>query len=513
MNNVEKLALVDALAEMLGSSPVEATAKILQNAIAHQMVSLNDVTGRGVPLWVAYLKVYKEGSKMNVPALEALEHVAPGWWNQEYEGLSAFQIAADNFLEPRGNSEAAMSWFVKKVPLSVMKGYKGSTYGHDCDILDKSLECSAYKVVQSILEKSEVEWNTIEGNKVVRIIKTPAIWEMFLAQGGNPLRMVNIEENKQEALWLIMLRKANNGYQKEEKLSNLVTQWMEENCVKDIEQSRLKQYWKSLECYRPVENLKKNKDWPNIIDEKGRTPMMVIVQRDMQSIKAFMDIQKAKKGLQKYDNKGRSLWYYVFQNGASLYTYSKWLKRNVPMQMDNVGNGLLGQLSLSEDNPTRRRDWFNSIDSVIRAGSWEKNPEWYWGDNGSQKKMLLDLTPFYDPDLLADPVLLAVIQELLNTPSDFFKSMDPEFLGFGGLLLISESLGNKNKELPIDRMECIENLIEAGALMPQSVGVDLEAISNRKEFLILKSGMEKNLLSTMVDASKMKKIAEGKMRL
>lgn len=103
--------------------------------------------------------------------------------------------------------------------------------------------------------------------------------------------------------------------------------------------------------------------------------------------------------------------------------------------MDNVGNGLLGQLSLSEDNPTRRRDWFNSIDSVIRAGSWEKNPEWYWGDNGSQKKMLLDLTPFYDPDLLADPVLLAVIQELLNTPSDFFKSMDPEFLGFGGLTL------------------------------------------------------------------------------
>lgn len=266
---------------------------------------------------------------------------------------------------------------------------------------------SAVKALDVLFRQGFTLLDNINGNEarpVAMLIRHPALWQTFLAQGGDPTRTVQHQDNTM-ALWERLRDEVDSSYSADSTqralMADLKTQvqdWVGRNAGSALAEREMRDYWKGFgAAHREVaKHMKSRADWPTLQDEQGRSAMMRLVQRDPNAVKAFLDVQKSRTGAALRDHEGHTLWSFMLAHGASdaaSLSAQKWLAANVPPEPDHAGQGLVWQTLLLEWNgksPALSTSPGQVLPVKWAPAVWEKTAQhqtFWWGDEACQQAL------------------------------------------------------------------------------------------------------------------------------
>lgn len=482
---------VTSMAKIVKVAPAQASLDMLKSLMKDGRISLDSLDADGYPLWDAWFKTLDVYAQLDVQTLEALKSLDILWLQSYSKKNSLLVSALQSFLWDK-KDEQVMMWFLRNSPkecLSLMVKDVGVN-----SLLNRATQRGALDVVEYVLRHEDLDYDSLPGLTVRNIIKNVGLWKLFLSKGGNPLRLIDIDtgELRTLAVWDAVLE----NYRSEDggALGVAIKNWVELNFKESLEVITEKRYWTNLR-YGAGANLKRSPGWMNKRNELGQTPMMVVVESNVSSMKTFMNVQQARDGVKAIDNQGRNLWYYVMRHGNSASKYREWLHKSVPMKITDAGWGLFSQIVDGDEGEGLSVELFDKHEALMERNLWNQEPELFWGDERGQYHLLQWLARHVEPFKIDKKLFEGLTREIINTPVDFFKRMNPELLGFLAIIVVETTHNSWAFIQQTAQNDCVSALLESGALFYKCGEPNWKAfLSSNKRYTTVRIGFEKNTL-------------------
>lgn len=192
----------------------------------------------------------------------------------------------------------------------------------------------------------------VDGRPVAAGFTTPAHWDLYLAQGGDPQAIVpGVEGVPAKPLWKHLGEEFHA-----EALGKHISQKMtaiHPEMAAAVEQADLDQYWRQIRRSRSNETaslVRSRKNWPELRTKDGENVFMVLAQQGRwQVIKALSAAKISLPLWTQTDGCGRGLWFHLLNHQAPEDIQKVALTLQAPMAQDSQGRGYLLQLDWSKD--------------------------------------------------------------------------------------------------------------------------------------------------------------------
>lgn len=262
-------------------------------------------------------------------------------------------------------------------------------------LVDHLLERSAWHTLHATFEHGLTLLGDNPDTKIPRAaaIDHVTLWDAYMQQGGDPEQPVAIDRGKRVVpLWqALRAHTINTGHRTSQAhrlrtLRQAVEQWALQNRPTVLDEVEKQEYWDALnETGADGSTMKSRVDWPDLRDEHGRTPMMVLVQHKSRFLKEFRSIKKAESAFAAQDQDGRTLWYYLLRNNTNDLSTNDidWLIEHVPLRPDHQGLGLVQQCLMTG----RASRQAGNLYSASWPDAWLPDTERWWGTPTAQDRM------------------------------------------------------------------------------------------------------------------------------
>lgn len=196
--------------------------------------------------------------------------------------------------------------------------------------------------------------------RAILLARHPEAFDLFLSSGLDPRALVD-----DEPLWSRWRSMASRRSDKA--LFQAIDSWASVHEAGSEASRKDALYFKALAGYRGSDILRSRPNWPDLLDERGRTALMALALSGS-SIKTCFGVKKALPSAARLDLDGRSLWHYVLAHGKDAPAGSAaYLIANTPLSTDSNGRGLLPSLFLLrglDGNAISDHEWlFDSVEA------------------------------------------------------------------------------------------------------------------------------------------------------
>lgn len=236
---------------------------------------------------------------------------------------------------------------------------------------------------------ANVATSTLYGKPLVATFCTPQLWDLYLAQGGNP--DVVVEDNEEHLpLWSAILKRSG----RKSELYAHVRAWADSARSEDASAFVQQVYFKRLkeECRwgSPRMDSLKNAltsqpNWMDFVDEEGRTALMVAFPVHQSAYKLFTAKKHAAYAA-KRDNKGYNALVYALapsSKAKSSESLAVLFDNPQVMTLGDDGKGILLQLHEQQTAFASGRHYRRPSDAQLQA---QHTRAWF-GDETSQQKL------------------------------------------------------------------------------------------------------------------------------
>ena len=340
-----------------------------------------DPTGPNeTPLAIAWLDALTRSNEATIPDVETLTWLLDGvpddalWSARDRNHQSLAQRLLSSAFDRQSGQGNRFFWLPElwhRFPKSELERYRSrnSEPSDDASTVFRAVVQADQTAVAKVLLDRGWSWNPPRGTPVGTRLQSPAMWELFLATGGNPMELVAVESDKPKPrvpLWESLLASP-SGRASSSGLPERLRQWGAAHDRQRLDKKDLNDYWKSLGRTRTqadvLQAVRARKDWADLRNENGQSPIHVALYSHVGIVEALGRTAKGKPLLAETDRFGWNLWHHLLAIGKTVGSGAWEMARAHAPCRPNPSKGLLVTLYLAEPSakPSRPLSFHESL--------------------------------------------------------------------------------------------------------------------------------------------------------